>query len=278
MHAFGRTAFYTLVYSREECERKSKELACSADQLKAQLEYIKQEKKKVAGRGKTGEPGFATAKYKDAVTGHNVRVEAKVSGTWTLIYDTPPTQDVTQACILAHLDQIPEIVKNWLENVISILLDLLSQEQESGRKTKGGKGTSKKVPAELSELLLFPHVVLHERLSSKHGKVPEEEQWDPNCWWIKCHDSQLEFDEAASECASAIINVLGKDPKTTTWKELDEDNQRVECLTCRKNKRLAMDWRHAILHELAKHLDEDDDTRVTRWKCLIPSRWHRRIH
>ncbi|RXW22810.1 hypothetical protein EST38_g3050 [Candolleomyces aberdarensis] len=393
--SFRKDRFYILVYSREACERKSKELARLTDQPKAQLEYIKQEKKKIAGRGKRlggfldWESTIATAKYKDTVTGHNVRVEAllerlaalgyaddlarlsrdaietlpgfkgsnpltekgwevlkpklievleEVKNIWyqekmseavssrshnlllvyeyflsnhrdleptapphgqllaklepfkTLIYNTPPSQDVTQADMLAHLDQIPEIVKNWSENVINILLSLLPQEQEAGRKTKGGKGTSKKgkgpvpdpavlerattifgcnrCPPSQSELLLFPHVVSHECLNYRHGKVPEEEQWDPNCWWIECHDSQLEFDEAASECASAIINALGKDPKTTTWKELDEDNQRVECLTCRKNKRLVMDWRHAILHELAKHLDEDDDTRENRWQML----------
>lgn len=183
---------------------------------------------------------------------------AKLEPFKSLIYDTPPDHKLTQADILPLLDQMSEIVKNWSDNVINILLDLLPQEQKvAKRTTKGGKRGSKgkgkasaldpavldrataifacnRCPSSQTELLLFPQVVSHWCLINGNEKVPKEDQWDPNCWWVECHDTQVEFDEVAPECARAIIKALGKDPKTTTWKELDEANQRVECLSCRR--------------------------------------------
>ncbi|KAJ2921261.1 hypothetical protein H1R20_g15830, partial [Candolleomyces eurysporus] len=215
----------------------------------------------------------------------------------TLVYDAPRDQQVTQADMLAHLDKLPEVFKSWAENTANVLLNLLPQAHDGGKNAaRRGKAKSKandKAPAldaaalDLAttlfsckwcpEILVYPNVLTHRCLISRHKKENKEpesevESGDPNCAWNEGHD-QVEFDQVSSTCASTVVTALGKDPKTTTWKELDEADQRVECLSCRKEtgkvRRIAMDWRHAILHAYEAHSEEEGfESNQTRWQIL----------
>ncbi|KAF6763872.1 hypothetical protein DFP72DRAFT_485501 [Ephemerocybe angulata] len=103
-------------------------------------------------------------------------------------------------------------------------------------------------------------------------RTAEDDDVDPNVPWNEGGD-QVAFDEYASKIAAAVIKALGEDPGTVTWEELDRLNQRVECLRCRKekgaNKRLVMGWRAAILHEIDKHSEDDDeDSYEAGWEGL----------
>ncbi|RXW14503.1 hypothetical protein EST38_g11349 [Candolleomyces aberdarensis] len=230
-------------------------------------------------------------------TGPTPRELAMMEPFRTLVYDAPREQHFTQADMLAHLDKLPEVFKSWAENTANVLLNLLPQEHEGGKNAaRRGKAKSKandKAPAldaaalDLAttlfsckwcpEILVYPNVLTHHCLISRHKKEnkepeSEEESGDPNCAWNKGHD-QVEFDEVSSACASTVVTALGKDPKTTTWKELDEADQRVECLSCRKEtgklKRIAMDWRHAVLHAHDVHSEEEGfESNQTRWQIL----------
>ncbi|KAJ2929983.1 hypothetical protein H1R20_g7119, partial [Candolleomyces eurysporus] len=216
---------------------------------------------------------------------------AKTEPFRTLIYDTPSDKKLTQADFLAHLDELPKIFKSWLETTTNFLLGLISQESETCKsvgkakktaaKGKGkGKGKEKEtapVDATIFDLAttLFEcnlcKSILPYHQALRHGcfafriLTPEnptlDESADPNTVWNGT--GIAEYHQVASDCASEIITILGKNPKTATGEELDEARQRLECVRCLghtpagRPKRLIMDWRNAVVHEVLSHTSEE---------------------
>lgn len=193
---------------------------------------------------------------------------------------------------MKHVNEIPELLQTWKAEAEEFLLGLLPS-SAGGKKGRGGSRSKGKAPAlDRSALnlatsifyckwcgpdhpLTYPFILEHECLFERHAPenahdyIPsrnpkrrdedrqitylnEEDKADPNAPWNEGGD-QIIFFEEASEFASAIVLALGKDPSVATWEELDEGNERVECLHCRlpdnsnhRLKRVAMDWRHAV--------------------------------
>ncbi|KAJ3545716.1 hypothetical protein NMY22_g2323 [Coprinellus aureogranulatus] len=216
----------------------------------------------------------------------------------TMIYDTPADKELQQKDFLEHLEDMPRILDSWREEAEGVLLGLLPQSLETA--SKGKKGKAKETAPDrpvlslgitlfsckwCPDILTYPAVLSHGCLyrsaannrvikeggEADNGEEEEEEGVaDPNVRWNEGHN-QVEFDEAASAYASAVIKALGEDPKTATWEDLDKANKRVECLRCRKDKglkRLVMNWRAAVLHEFDKHGEDDDDTPDGKWEAL----------
>jgi hypothetical protein len=243
----------------------------------------------------------------------------------TMIYDTDPETELEQKDFFKHLEEFPQILDAWREEADDVLIGLLPQStsEDAGSK-KSKKGKAKEVAPDRSvlklgttiftckwcpEALTYPAVLSHNCLyrSPARNRTDEEEaeastneeagedegMEDPNFRWNVGYN-QVWFDEAASACATAVIKVLGEEPTTATWEELDKVNKRVECVRCRKDKglkRLVMDWRNAvriiamlltscqpthswisskqILHEFDKHgEDEDENSDVAKWELL----------
>lgn len=197
----------------------------------------------------------------------------------TMIYDTDPETEVEQKDFFKHLEEFPQILDAWREEADDVLIGLLPHSEEAGSK-KSKKGKARAIAPDRSvlklgttiftckwcpEALTYPAVLSHNCLyrSPARNRTNEEKEAegstneeagedegmeDPNFLW-NVGQNQVWFDEAASACAAAVIKVLGEDPTTATWEELDTVNKRVECVRCRKDKglkRLVMDWRNAV--------------------------------
>ncbi|RXW20536.1 hypothetical protein EST38_g5337 [Candolleomyces aberdarensis] len=215
---------------------------------------------------------------------------AKTEPFRTLIYDTPSDKKLTEADFLAHIDELPQIFKSWLERTTNFLLGLIPQEPETSKsagkakkttaKAKGkGKGKEKEtapVDAAILDLattlfgcnsckaiLPYHQALCHGCFSRKSTpKNPTlDESADPNGVWNGT--GLAKYHQVASDCASEIITILGKNPETVTGEELDEARQRLECVRCLgrtpagRPKRLIMDWRNAVVHEVLRHTSEE---------------------
>ncbi|RXW19637.1 hypothetical protein EST38_g6232 [Candolleomyces aberdarensis] len=208
-----------------------------------------------------------------------------------LIYDAPADQELTQADFIAHLDAMPKLIDSWKEEIagrLLVLLDLGSEERADSDAAQA-KGKEKADVLDntsvldrattifeckrcsRSNLLFYPIILTHGCLV----EYPQHSTGDYNCRWNE--QDQVEVHERASRYARVIIGILGQNPDMVTWKQLDKDNQRVECTRCRtrvtrksrnRSNRLVMNWRHAILHEIEKHSEESEDSCENGWQAL----------
>ncbi|KAL1748602.1 hypothetical protein HDZ31DRAFT_29052 [Schizophyllum fasciatum] len=80
---------------------------------------------------------------------------------------------------------------------------------------------------------------------------------------------QVTFDEEASEHAKVLVRACGKDPKTTTFADMEALDARLECVACKPKKmREAMRWRSALLHSLKLHYATEDEPISARWHVI----------
>lgn len=211
---------------------------------------------------------------------------AKLEPFRTLIYDTPENKELREKDLMGHVHAIPEALQTWKAEAEDLLFGLLPASATRGKKGKGKALELRKTLNLATTIfcckwcgpdrpLTYPFVLEHECLFERHSPedahdyrhnrnpkkraedrqtiyLNEEDKADPNASWNEGGD-QLTFFNKASEFASAIILALGEDPSVVTWEELDEANERVECLHCRlpdsgnhRLKRVAMDWRQAV--------------------------------
>ncbi|RXW18732.1 hypothetical protein EST38_g7119 [Candolleomyces aberdarensis] len=208
-----------------------------------------------------------------------------------LVYDAPADRELTQADFIAHLDAIPKLIDSWKEEIAGRLLALLDSESEGRANSDAARAKGKEeadVPVNISvldrattifecnrcfglRLLLYPFILTHGCLIDYTLSIKGDHfrGWNER--------DQVKVHEQASRYAKVIIGILGQDPDTVTWKQLDKDNQRVECTRCRtrvtrksrnRSNRLVMNWRHAILHEIKKHSRESEDSCETGWQAL----------
>ena len=215
---------------------------------------------------------------------------AKLEPFRTIIYDTPESKKLEVKHLMKHFDEIPSALQTWKTEADETLLSLIQASAPANDKGKKGKEKRSALGLETLDLattifwckwcgeshpITYPSVLTHmclfERRAadsamsyapSRNPRIREldreiqylddEDRADPNPGWNQ-GGKQLVFFEDASKYAAAIVTALGKDPKTATWEDLDRDNERLECLSCRlpqggkeRLKGLAMDWRQAV--------------------------------
>ncbi|CAA7267091.1 unnamed protein product [Cyclocybe aegerita] len=82
--------------------------------------------------------------------------------------------------------------------------------------------------------------------------------------------NRIMFDEEASRYAEVVIQAFGEDPQTVTQDQMNQNDGRIECISCRvegkKPKRLVMDWKTAILHDMDYHFE--DPPKQEKWQPL----------
>lgn len=185
----------------------------------------------------------------------------------SIIYDTPPDEEITQADFLAHRDEIPQVIEGWKEKVGGHLLDLFSQVSSSEEADAGTEGqvpgiarldltvlnraTSLFSCLSCNSMHVYPNILFHRCL--RMDKRPSQVRADdvPDHSWNPSRDRAF-VSRLGLQAATDIINTMGEDPNSVTWKQLDEANQHLECLKCRGKpgdespKRLIMNWRHAV--------------------------------
>ncbi|RXW20537.1 hypothetical protein EST38_g5336 [Candolleomyces aberdarensis] len=228
---------------------------------------------------------------------------AKIEPFRTMIYDTPSDTNLTLADFLAHVDELPKIFESWREKTTNFLLGLIPREG-SGKAKKGanvkGKGKEKEtVPTDTAMLdlaitlfackrckaILPYHQAISHSCFTLSKNIPDknptlEQSADPNSCWNET--GAAKYHQVASTSASEIITILGKDPKTATWEELDDARQRLECMRCLthtpagKPRHLIMDWRNAVAHDVLRHSSEgaqaSERNETTKWQVVEAKR------
>jgi len=177
----------------------------------------------------------------------------------TIIYDTPEEDRVGVSQFVSLMDNFPGIIDSWRTETSMLLLHIY---------TKGSGSPEGKVWLESDiqmlsrataiftcsvccRLHLYPNVLTQACLQKAPQGDASVERVDPNFTWKE--DAHIVREEDAISSVTEIIQVLGEDPTSITWKEMDELDKRVECLRCRRTQsgtgkifRYVMAWRSAV--------------------------------
>ncbi|KDR73627.1 hypothetical protein GALMADRAFT_228070 [Galerina marginata CBS 339.88] len=120
--------------------------------------------------------------------------------------------------------------------------------------------------------------------------------WDELSFWYSSTwnegNNDVFVDEEASGFAAAIVKACGEDPQTTTFSRMEEIDARLECVRCsdsltsKAKKRLVMNWKMAILHDIEVHYenppaeqgwslltDEADLAKVKQAEAKMMGKW-----
>jgi hypothetical protein len=170
------------------------------------------------------------------------------------VYESPPSRTVTKEDFQQYRVQLPGLLQEWKEAACAKLVKLIQQSPVIHGSSNGRPATPEFSVLDLattvfsckrcSKPLFYPRVLSHACPTQTHfGNSPvlDSTIWDGGG-----------LDEVAYDPAHAIkvVTAFGKDPATATTKEMDEYNQRVECLRCRIDlripRRLFMPWRLAV--------------------------------
>lgn len=194
------------------------------------------------------------------------------------VFNTEATKESRLTELSKLENQIQPLVVSWQDSANEFLAGLLPSTKRSGKRKLD---TSQLKLAAIffrchwcTEPISYPRVLVHNclmktRSRSNGDEDSEDETEDEKLLalvpsWVGMpwnHDKeQVTFDEEAWKCARGVIVACGEDPDTVTASQMDDKDQRVECLQCRtqtaSGKRLVMKWRIAILHEIEKHWEE----------------------
>ncbi|KAJ3502605.1 hypothetical protein NMY22_g18528 [Coprinellus aureogranulatus] len=176
----------------------------------------------------------------------------------TVIYDTPPSHQVTEADFRPYIGMLPNMSDAWRGNAVSALL--LIWQEGSGYSKTSRAAEEKEEPLSVLQRAAtvfmckkctiptrFPNILSHECLFDNDTRND-----DPNPFWNQ-GGNRVVYNSTVAEGAKAIITALGKDPETATVKEMDDHDRRVECLKCRaghSDRQLTfMTWRDAMIHD-----------------------------
>lgn len=179
-----------------------------------------------------------------------------------LIHDSPATHAVTEVDFKQHLHKVPELTKTWREHADATLVDLVRQ---SWTAEPSGKGKAADLnPSVLSlaatvfrckrclQPLFYPSLLTHH--CNIHPYVSSASALND----VRSRGAldEVEYSPVTASYAMAVVTALGKDPTMVTADEMDQYNQRAECVRCRRDlripRRFFMTWRRAVCTALRR--------------------------
>ncbi|TFK69911.1 hypothetical protein BDN72DRAFT_839830 [Pluteus cervinus] len=165
----------------------------------------------------------------------------------TLISD-PSDLPLVEAKCVEGVKSLPGLVAEWTFNKINQLASLLPKFQ------RNDPTSSEWSIQDLELATAVFHCLGSRRSANMNGRCLIG--WDgagshSRCGALKSwYDNRVHFNERGYTAALSLVEVLELDPKKTTAKEMDHQNDRFLCQNCPGPDRKAYAWRDAIRHYL----------------------------
>lgn len=171
----------------------------------------------------------------------------------TVIWDTPMDVEVTEIAFESAMEQLPQLINRWRDDKDTELLHVLdpSFQLEKDREQLD-LVTSQFHCQKCCRVIAYPRILIHKCMTTYGPNRYDGLDKTLDRIWNNLSYQPWNFNNRLREARSKARRIIAyclKEPDSTTSKEMDQLDPRLECSHCssvNRGGRLAMDWRSAV--------------------------------